>query len=154
MARLIQSSPFCAVEFSHAVSNLNSPPATHTRTGSEWLRRRIGIRASRWQSARVMKWSMLLAAALLLSRAGLAVAQTFTKVADVLSLSPEQLAKMPPVRLRGVVTYYKGAGFSSLLKYLPSARSESQRRRRDMFIDRPIKNSTSSVGATGAGNQG
>ena len=58
---------------------------------------------------------MLLAAALLLSRAGLAVAQTFTKVADVLSLSPEQLAKMPPVRLRGVVTYYKGAGFSELI---------------------------------------
>ncbi len=46
---------------------------------------------------------MPLAVALLLSSAGLVVAQTFTNVADVLALSPEQLAKMPPVRLRGVM---------------------------------------------------
>ena len=62
-----------------------------------------------------MKWSMPLAVALLLSSAGLVVAQAFTNVADVLALSPERLAKGPPVRLRGVVTYYKSAGFHDLI---------------------------------------
>ncbi len=46
---------------------------------------------------------MPLAVALLLSSAGQVAAQTFTNVADVLALSPEQLAKMPPVRLRGMM---------------------------------------------------
>ena len=58
---------------------------------------------------------MPMAVALLLSSAGLVVAQTFTKVADVLALSPEQLAKVPLVRLRGVVTYYKSAGTDDLI---------------------------------------
>ena len=61
------------------------------------------------------KWSISLAVALLLSSAGLVVAQTFTNVADVLSLSSEQLSKVPPVRLRGVVTYYKSAGIPNLI---------------------------------------
>jgi len=56
-----------------------------------------------------------LAVALLLSSAGLVVAQTFMKVVDVLALSPEQLEKVPPVRLRGVVTYYKSAGSHDLI---------------------------------------
>jgi len=42
------------------------------------------------------KWCRSLVVALLLSSAGLISAQTFTNVADVLGLSPEQLAKMPP----------------------------------------------------------
>jgi len=46
---------------------------------------------------------MPLAVALLLSSAGLISAQTFTNVADVLALSPEQLAKLPPERLRGMM---------------------------------------------------
>jgi len=50
---------------------------------------------------------MLLAVVLLLSSAGLISAQTFTNVADVLALSLEQLAKMPPVRLRGMDLYAK-----------------------------------------------
>jgi len=58
---------------------------------------------------------MPLAVALLLSSAGLISARTFTNVADVLALSPERLAKMPPVRLRGVVTYFKGAGSPDLI---------------------------------------
>jgi len=62
-----------------------------------------------------MKWSITFAAALLLSGASPAVAQTITKVADVLALPPERLAKVPPVRLRGVVTYFKGAGNPDLI---------------------------------------
>lgn len=58
---------------------------------------------------------MPLAATLLLSGGGDAVAQTITKVADVLALPPERLAKAPPVRLRGVVTYFKGANNPDLI---------------------------------------
>ena len=58
---------------------------------------------------------MSLAVLLFLSSVGLAAGPTFTNVADVLALSPEQLAKVPPVRLRGVVTYYKGAGIPDLI---------------------------------------
>ena len=103
------------MEFGHIKSDAHSQPASHTRTGSSWPRRRIGIPPQRCQSARVTKWSMPLAVALLLSSAGLIAAQTLTNVADVLALSPEQLAKVPLVRLRGVVTYYKSAGSHDLI---------------------------------------